>query len=333
MLDLLARNIQFSITIFLLIASLLVLIATIIITKGEQNNLLFLIGISISTSMLATSLVQIIELVTEKIEKRSNQRSFLRLFGCDDKTNGNGSIAIIIPAFVLNQNNSQQAGNTLKQQAQNLVWRLSSNAAIKNDVTAASSFVSAFSRLGLPVPQIKWDEEIKLNDDDGIKTYILIGLSNNVIQFVNQSTERYFSISQNLDKNNNLSEILIKAGFFDNYKQLVDETRWISNSVLLDSTSHPKNDVDYALFGKFRINSKVFVICGGGTEWGTHNIGIHMSDSGWRRVYYDLKREKGDHLTANEAFAVVFQVPINKPSERISIVHKCIRRKKELTRP
>jgi hypothetical protein len=328
MLDLLSRNIRFTVTISLSLAASLLLIATIIFTK--QNDLLNVIGLSISTSGLATSFVQIIEQLTERIEKVSNQRRFLRLFGCDDKKNGDGSIAIIIPAFVLNQNNSQPASNTLKQQAQKLVWKFSSNAAIKNDVTAASYLVSTFSKLGLPVPQIKWDKEIKLNDDDGIRTYILIGLSNNVIEFVNQSAERYFSIDQNLDNNKNLSEILIKCGFFDNSERLVDETRWIPNLVSLDSqTSLPKNDVDYALFAKFRIKSKIFIICGGGTEWGTRDIGIHMSGIGWRSVYSDLKKEKGTHITANEAFAVVFQIPINKqPSESISVVHKCIRRKK-----
>ncbi len=330
MLDLLARNTRFSITILVLIASTLLLIATIFLRRKIDDSF-YTVGMSISTSGLATSLVQIIELLTEGIEKRSNQRNFLRLFGCDDKTNGDGSIAIIIPAFVLNQNSSQQASNTLKQQAQNIVWRHSSNAAIKNDVTAASSFVSTFSKLGLPVPQIKWDEEVKLDDNDGIKTYILIGLSNNVIEFVKnkQADDKYFSISQNLDPNQNLSEIIIKAGFFDNSKRLVDETRWISNSVLLDSqTSRPTNDVDYALFAKFRINNKVFIICGGGTEWGTHDIGLHMTGSGWKRAYSDLKIEKGDRITANEPFAIVFQIPINRPSERISIVHKCIKRQK-----
>ncbi|MBE9053176.1 hypothetical protein IQ243_22675 [Nostocales cyanobacterium LEGE 11386] len=325
--DLLARNIRFSVTISLLIASSLLLIITIIFTK--QNELLNIIGLSISTSGLATSLVQIIEQLTEKIEKFSNQRRFLRLFGCDEKTNGNGSIAIIVPAFDLSQTNLQQTGNTLKQQAQKLVWKFSTNAAIKNDVTAASYLVSAFSKLGLPVPLIKWDEEINI-DDDEIKTYILIGLSNEIIEFVNKSTDRYFSISQKLDNNNNLSEILIKGGFFDNNNRLIEETRWTNYSVLLNSQSSiPKNNVDYALFAKFRINKKVFILCGGGTEWGTRDIGTHISGSGWRRVYSDLRIEKGSHITANEAFAIVFQLPINKQqSESISLVHKCIRRKK-----
>lgn len=326
--DLLARNIRLSITISLLIASSLLLIVTIIFTKN--NELLNVIGLSISTSGFATSLVQIIEQLTERIEKFSNQRRFLRLFGCDDKTNGDGSIAIIVPAFDLNPTNSQQTGNSLKQQAQKLVWKFSTNAAIKNDVTAASYFVSAFSKLGLPVPQIKWDEEININDDDGVKTYILIGLSNDVIEFVNKSTDRYFSISQRTDVNNNLAEIIIKGGLFDNYNQLIDEARWTSYSVLLDSqTSIPKNSVDYALFAKFRINKKVFVICGGGTEWGTRDIGTHISGSGWRRIYSDLIIEKGAHLTAKEAFAVVFQLTINKQqSQSISIVQKCIKKNK-----
>jgi hypothetical protein len=325
--DLLARNIRFSVTIFLLIVSFLLLIITIIFTK--KNELLNIIGLSISTSGLATSLVQIIEQITEKIEKFSNQRRFLRLFGCDDTRNGNGSIAIIVPAFDLSQTNFQQTGNTLKQQAQKLVWKFSTNAAIKNDVTAASYLVSAFSKLGLPVPLIKWDEEINI-DDDEIKTYILIGLSNEIIEFVNKSTDRYFSISQKLDSNNNLSEILIKGGLFDNNNRLIEETRWTNYSVLLNSQSSiPKNNVDYALFAKFRINKKVFILCGGGTEWGTRDIGTHISSSGWRRVYSDLRIEKGSHITANEAFAVVFQLPINKQqSESISLVHKCIRRKK-----
>ncbi len=333
MLDLLSRNIRFSVTIFLLIAASLILTVTISTDKSisidKPKDLFHLIGLNISLSALATSFVQIIQQLTEKIENFSNQSRFLRLFGCDDKKNGDGSIAIIIPAFELNQNNSQQAGNTLKQQAQKLVWKFSSNAAIKNDVTAASYLVSAFSKLGLPVPQIKWDKEIKLNND-GIKTYILIGLSNNVIEFINQSTEKYFSIEPNLDNNNNLSEILIKGGFFDNSKRLVDEKRWKHYPVSLDSqNARPKDDIDYALFAKFCINSKVFIICGGGTEWGTHDIAIHMSGSGWRSVYSDLTKEKGAHITANEAFAVVFQIPINKQSpESISIVHKCIRRKK-----
>lgn len=329
MLDLLARNFRFSVTICVLIVSFLILIATLFILHPPE--ILYNIGLSISYSGFATSLVKLIEILAEILEKRSNQRSFLRLFGCDDKTNGDGSIAIIIPAFVLNQNNSQQAGNTFKQQAQNIVWKHSSKAAIKNDVTAASSFVSTFSELGLPVPQIMWDEEVKLDDNDGIKTYILIGLSNNVIEFVNhnQSDDKYFSIDQNLDQNNNLSEILIKAGFFDNSNRLVDETRWISNSVLLDSqTSRPTNDVDYALFTKFRVNNKVFILCGGGTEWGTHDIGLYISGRGWKSAYRDLKTEKGDRITAKEPFAIVFQIPINRPSERISIVHKCIKRQK-----
>lgn len=64
--DLLARNIRLSVTISLLIASSLLLVATIISTK--QNELLNVIGLSISTSGLATSLVQIIEQLTERIE-------------------------------------------------------------------------------------------------------------------------------------------------------------------------------------------------------------------------------------------------------------------------
>ncbi|WP_414623829.1 hypothetical protein [Calothrix sp. CCY 0018] len=326
MLDLLARNTKFFITILVLIASTLLLIATILSKEYLKfTEAFYTIGISISTSGLATSLVQIIELLTEGIEKRSNQRNFLRLFGCDDKING--SIAIIIPAFTLNQNNSSQANNTFKRQAQNIVWKYSSKAAIKNDVAAASYFVSTFSKLGLPVPQIKWDEEVKDDDNDGIKTYILIGLSNNVIEFIKKSGDKYFLIDPNLDQDKNLSKVLIKAGFFDNSNELVDKTRWISHSVLLDSqTFRPNDDVDYALFAKFRINNKVFIVCGGGTEWGTHDIGLHMSRGGWKRAYSDLKIEKRNPITTDEPFAIVFQVPINRPSERISIVHKCIKR-------
>lgn len=328
--DISGRNIQLSITTSVLIASFLLLISTIVFSR--PGNLLYLIGFSISTSLLATSLVQIIGQLTERIEKLSNQRRFLRLFGCDDKTNGYGSIAIIVPAFDLNRNSSQQTGKSLKQQAERLVSELNTKAAIKNDVNAASYLVSAFSKLGLPVPQIKWDE-IPLNNDDGVKTYILIGLSNNLIESVKDSMERYFSITQRVDQNNNLSEILIKTGFFDNSNRLVEEKRWISNSVFLDpNTSRPRENVDYALFAKFRIKNKVFIICGGGTEWGTHDIGIHISNSGWKRVYSDLRKEKGARIKADEEFAVVFQLPMNREqSESISIVHKCIRKKKKIT--
>ncbi|WP_017317352.1 hypothetical protein [Mastigocladopsis repens] len=327
MLDLLVRNIKFTVTISILIISSLILIVTII--NVNQESSLYNIGLSISTSGLATTLVLIIELLTESIEKRTNQRRFLKLFGCDDKTNGYGSIAIIVPAFDLSQTNSQQAGNSLKQQAQKLVWKFSTKAAIQNDVTAASYLVSAFSKLGLPVPQIKWDEEININDDDGVKTYILIGLSNNVIEFVNQSTHKFFSINQNLDQNNNLSKIIIKGGLFDNYNQLIEEIRWTDYPVSLDpQTSRPKDGRDYALFAKFRIKKKVFIVCGGGSEWGTCDIGTYISDSGWRLIYTDLKQEKNAEIIHNEAFAVVFQLSRKQQSKSISIVHKCIKKRK-----
>lgn len=323
MLDLLIRNIKWTVTIFILIISVVMLSATIIFVE-KKYDVYYNIGLSVSTSVLATSIVQIIQLFTEQIEKFTNQRMFLTLFGCDEKINGN-SIAIVVPAYELKPENLQISANTFKQKAQKLVSKSSINAAINNDVTAASYLVSAFSKLGLPVPQIKWDTEININDDS-VKTYILIGLSNAVIQekLDTNSTDKYFLIGSEDNSNGYLSKVIIKTGLFDNNNNLIDKRNWTGFTVTVDpQTAQSRSTANYALFAKCSINNRLFIVCGGATELSTFQIGTYISDSGWRRIYNELKQEKNTDITPRDAYAVVFQLS----STSISFERKCIKRK------
>lgn len=299
------------------------MLSVTIIFVEKKYEVYYNIGLSVSTSVLATSIVQIIQLFTELIEKFTNQRMFLELFGCDDKKNGHSSIAIVVPAYELKPEYLQANANTFKEKAQKLVSRSSIKAAINNDVTAASCLGSAFSKLGLPVPPIKSDTEININD--GVKTYILIGLSNYVIEekLYKSSSDRYFSIDYKEDSNGYLSEVIIKTGSFDNNHRLTERRNWTPFTVPVNlPTAQSKDTTDYALFAKCSINKKLFIVCGGGTEGGTFEIGTYISDNGWRHIYNELKQEKNTDITPHDAYAVVFQ--LSKSS--ISIERKCIRR-------
>lgn len=324
--ELLSKNIRFSVTLLLLAASIILL--TTVFSFVNKETLLYIIGLSVASSGVSTTLVQIIAQITERAERFTNQRRFLKIFGCDKASITNGSIAIVIPAFDLSHSISNQPSNSLKQQAQKLVSKASTKAAIKNDVAAASHIISAFSKLEIPIPQIKSDDEINFNfdDSDHISTYIMIGFSNNIIDFIRNTNDKHFEVVPVID-NNNLTAILIKIGSYDG-ANLLPEHRWTVDSIPLDpQTGDPVNDIDYALFAKFRIKNKIILICGAGTEFGTHDIGMYIGDGGWRQVYAELKKEKGKAITASEKFAVTFQVPIGKrASEGISIAHKCIRK-------
>jgi hypothetical protein len=323
--SLLSRNIRFSVTLSLFVVSI-VLLATIY-SVANRDSVLYIIGISVSSSGISTTLVQIIAQITERIERLTSQRRFMKVFGCDRNSISNGSVAIVIPAFSVGNSPSNQPSHTLKYQAQQIVSKTSTKTALKNDVAAALHIISTFSKLGLPIPCIKWDEEINFNNDNDISTYILLGLSNNLLELIQNANEKHFVVTPTTDANNNLIKISIKLGSFDG-ASLFPEYRWTETSISLDpQTGFPVNDIDYALFAKFRVKHKILIICGAGTEFGTHDIGMYISENGWQQVYSELKKEKGGFITTTEAFAVTFQVPIGRQaSERISIIHRCIRR-------
>ena len=330
--NLISRNVRLSTTIafFLVSATLL----TITVSFFAEASVIYVVGISTASSGLAATLIELVSQITERIERISNQRRFLRLFGCNEKAYRNNTTAIVIPAFNLNASSNKENKNSkMKRAAETVLPHFNTRAAIRNDVKAASYIVSAFSRLGLPIPEIKWDEDIDLEREQTIQNYILLGLSNTWLDLLEGSDEKYFSVSRSSENVSNFLDINIKIGLFDRGNRLLTEDRWIKSSVSLNSETHlPDNAYDYALFAKLRRNGKNIVICGGCTEFSTRDVGIYIS-SDWRRIYTDLRNEKGNTLDANEGFAIAFQFPFStqltgdgQRAENVSVANKCIKK-------
>jgi hypothetical protein len=318
----LSKNLRFSITLCLLLTSFLLLI-TIVSLEGK-NRLFYIIGTSVSSTGISTTLVQIILLATEKAEGFTIQTRLLKVFGYNKNSIADGTIAIIIPAFNVGYSPLNQPSNKLKQDAGKILSRASTKAGIKNDVTAASHIMLAFSQVGLPIPQIRWDEEQNLNDRK-IKTYILIGLSNELLGSIQNPHSKYFKVIPESDNNDNLAKISIYLGSFNNGR-LLQEHRWTPDVVNLNSeTGEPTDGIDIGLFAKFEMDNRCFVVCGAGTETGTHEIAKYISGSGWSQVCAELEKEKGTSISPTEGFAVTFQIPTSR-REEISIVRKCIKK-------
>jgi hypothetical protein len=333
-------SIRAKVLIGILSVSIALMIIAVITNNSKsdnswERNFLF----SISSSSIAAVVIEAIDQITQKAEVLLNKRRFSRLFSYNDFSNQ--KIAIVNSAFDLSRyrhSSGYTDTRNLKRSAFEDLSRLSTKAAVKDDVIAASRIVLAFSKVALPIPVIEWDEDIidsqsgvintgKTND---IKTYILIGLSNEIVNNLNVKRIRgkYFSIFRRQDDSSpDISINNIRCGYFDGRNNLVEENQWIDHSLSWDfrPNSTRNNDYDYSLFAKFFLEGKPFIICGGTTEIGTRYIGEYVEQY-WSQIYTQLEREKGSELNSYDSFAVIIKIPIRpgNPLAEASIMRICI---------
>jgi hypothetical protein len=321
-------SIRGRILIISLLISVTILILTVTFTNAKDTgSWQYTVGLSLSSSGVAATTVEIIIQATAKIDRSFKKRKFLKIFSYsdeDDKTDE--SIVIVIPAFEMKKigsGNPSISNNALKSKAIENLSRSDTKAAIKNDIVTSASLLALFASLKLPTPQISWDEEVINFNDNQRKTYILIGLSNSQIDElvkINSSIQgQYFSVDTSKE-NNGFNSFSIKCGrFFDNLNTLRPATDWISYP-------NSSKNVDYAVFAKFKFNNKTLIVCGGTTEIGTRNIGLYISNH-WERIYSKLEDEKGSELTPEDSFAVVVEVPANEQLQNFGIERVCIKKK------
>jgi hypothetical protein len=309
------------------ISVILVISLNYTLSQSSQNETYkwpFRAGIAISSSIVTAILLKVIDQTIQKIDQSGKKRRFLRIFSCiEDLSISEESIAIVIPAFSIRNiraENHDQIGNSLKMRAlENLSSATNTKAAIKNDVVAGIYIASIFSELNLPTPQITWDEEVRIVNDDTKKTYILIGLSNSLIDTLNTSSisegTKLFSI--NSERINDLNSFFIKCGMFYDAQHPQDVDDW---------TRYPSSsqDSEYAIFAKFNYGKKTIIICGGTTEESTNSIGRYINRN-WEKIYRTIEHEKRDESKPKDSFAIIVKTQKEQHWDDYIIVKRCIR--------
>jgi hypothetical protein len=289
-----------------------------------KNKWIFSSGIAISSSIVTAILLKVIDQTIQNIDQSNKKRRFLRIFSYSDNLSiTEESTVIVIPAFRIRNirtENSDQNSNLKTRALENLSNTPTiTKAAIKNDVVAGLYIASLFSKLNLPTPQIAWDEEVQILNDDTEKTYILIGLSNSLIDILEkwkipEGTKLY---SINSEKRNDFNSFFIKCGRFYDSLNLQSDKEW---------TRYPglSPDSDYAIFAKYTYGKKTIIICGGTTEESTNSIGQYINRN-WEKIYRTIENEKRGNLNPDDSFTIIVKTQNEQHWNDFIIVNKCIR--------
>lgn len=247
---------------------------------------------------------------------------FLATFSNSNITEKTGnSIIVSLPAYNMeNLSIDKREINTLKQKATYNLSRLDTKTVNFNDASAFLFIMSLFQKNLLPMPQKLMGDEEKIDFNDKKKeTYILIGLSNNLVDLNDKSIPgKYFYIDTIEEKNKYL--FFINLGRFNDSSKLLASDRW-------DTYGKTKDDkYDFGLFAKFEFGSKKIIVCGGTTETATSKLASYVYEK-WENIYYELKTRKERKLDPNDSFAVVIKIPKNgQARDEFVIAPPCIKR-------
>ena len=337
---------KFLLSVFLVSTVLL----AIALTPNLLGGLLGIAVVGILSSMTAAAFAEYIFQVATKIELLLNKRRFSRLFSCSHTSDS--TAWVILPEF--NTQKSQQeelsdqtvtdlsSGIEAKKFTLRDLSRREYNVAMEVDVQALSYITSAFSKIGLQIPQMDWDERILERSDNAVRqehleTYILIGLYSNAI--VNEYTNSdvlantalpvhpFFYISREDNSADRTVVNKLRWAYFSARQPLQQPfpNGWNDRSVtwLMDE-SKIDDGYDYGLFGKFFYDQKAFIACGATTELGTNNLLKHIAEK-WEEAYLTLMTEKGLELSITDPFVVVYKIPVAGQSENITLFDWCIR--------
>ncbi|MGB3298211.1 MAG: hypothetical protein WBA76_08065 [Phormidesmis sp.] len=322
------------------------------------KGLLGIAVVGILSSMTAAAFAEYIFQVATKIELLINKRRFSRLFSCSHTSDC--TALVVLPEFNTQKTHQEDlpnksvtdlsSGIEAKKFTLRDLSRREYNVAMEVDVQALSYLTSAFSKIGLQIPQMDWDERILERSSSTVntnvmniirqeypETYILIGLYSNAI--VNEYTNSdvldntalpvhpFFYISR---EDNGAERTVINKlrwAYFLARQPLQQPfpDGWNDRSVtwLMDE-SKIDDGYDYGLFGKFFYDQKAFIACGATTELGTNNLSKHIAEK-WEEAYLTLMNEKGAELAITDPFVVVYKIPVAGQSENITLFDWCIR--------
>ncbi|HLO88798.1 MAG TPA: hypothetical protein VK203_27840 [Nostocaceae cyanobacterium] len=290
--------------IICLVASITIVVLTASFVKEAWLNT---VGLSVSSSGVAATLVEIMVQITAKLEQSLKKRKFLTIFGCSNEHNRiDESTTIIIPAFDIKRLDAHSLtvnGDELKLRATENLSRTDTKAAIKNDILAGSFITSMFAKVGLHTPGISWDEENIDYSNNRKETYILIGLSNRQLDVLrNENTlGKYFSV-ETIKEIDGSNSFVIRLKRVNDYSSQLPDDQYPNLSPSLNSPSN----LEYAVFAKFTCGSKTIIVCGGTTEAATNNIAQYIHNY-WERIYSEIKDKKETPLLPFDPFAVIVQ--------------------------
>lgn len=326
-----------------------------------------LVAVGISSSAVAAALFELFHKINEELGKENNQRQLRQFFSCPDADPDliPETVAIVLPARSLRDlivdGSSGQAGDDQSEDpwivaAQKDLSNLKSPAAMGVDLIAALALTSAFSKSGLPIPEVIFDNQIidnmNPNEDSEefkkFKTFISIGLfSNRLTCWLNREEmlsedrrQRYFKlVKRNLECYDNQPleravEFEIKQGEFcrDEGLPWYLSPQSIIYTVPMDLINNcPVNGVDYGIFSKIKSSkpNKTFIVLGATGESGTENFGKYVSQK-WEAILEKVleKANPGDkdkYLNIKDySFSQIYKIDSNK-NNKIDLVDTCAR--------
>lgn len=331
--------------IFLGISISFVIISFLSLQPGVLADVIRTIG----ASGTATTIIQLTNQFTKRIEQAIERNKFSTLFSCDDGSKE--AISFLLPAFEIQalkeQENQEEDLDWKKYALENLSMK-PTKGAIANDVKAVSYMISAYSKI-FPrndshfLPRIRWDEDFKAkeffsqdtNINKNTKTkelFFLIGFSNSIFVKINNRSikTRYFFIenNKNLEKSKIEIENYIYTAYFSDETELQPQSNWYRETVLTTlGTGTTNGKYDYGILAKIDLGSKIILICAGISEVGTVQLAKYIS-SKWELIYQNLKNQKNNRtLKSNEPFVVLFRIPVNSENdEDVTISRTCINR-------
>ena len=278
------------------------------------------------------------------------------LFECNYATDESVAIVIASPSkdHIQLESATQQDSAILQDENETyrklIIKRLIRFGELTFDIVAMSYIISAFSKAGLPVPQIMTDsealEELNKKEKSKIKAFIAVGLfTNSLTLHVNRrenmeeswQTEgaRLFEVETKVQYHRepdeaSFAKLKIKIARLRKYPshlELLDSEQWDRYPLSWNFDKHqPTSDQDFGLFAKFpyRDSQAVFVV-GAMTKKGSQRLGKFFSES-WREEIYPCVQvfKKEGNLPKNP-FAMVFSVPLKGEKSKIELEKSCPR--------
>ena len=273
-------NVRELINVIFLIISISFVVASFSILSGILSDVIRTIG----ASGTATTIIQLINQFTKRIEETIERDKFSTLFSCDNGSKETRTITFALPAFEIQasreQENNVEDQNWKRFAHRNLSMR-PTKGAIANDVKAASYIISAYSEI-FPrndsrfLPRIRWDEDFEpesfsVNDVDTIKNtepkdlFFIIGFSNSIFVWINNNMEiqnKYFSISYKESQEENKIVNCIRIGYFDeSTRELMQPEKWNPQKVSTTlGTGTTNGDYDYGILAQINLKGKIILI-------------------------------------------------------------------------
>ena len=304
-----------------LISAVFVLISTVLYTLSTKGNwgiayeTPLAVGVNLLTSVLAAFLIESLARYREALQIDEKQRKLWGLLGYVDSPPAN--IYVVLPQFLEN--------NEAVNQKQLDLWKVKiddiNDPRIKNkiefalqpDIRVAAKIIALFSKLGLDLPEIIWDNAIfdstgnpKIANQNAL--YICVGLfSNKVTHWLSKSSHhnKLFSLKAepaSIGKRPFTLEVAdYHQGGIDPHKH-----GWKLYSFERDSE-------DYGLISRINIlpwRVTLFII-GGIDAYGTERSGEYFNES-WEELLAWPDNDTRQRVEKSEQFAAVLKIPYSQ---------------------